>query len=406
MKILTERASPTLSIVAATLFAATATPTNFQLQLKAGLVGSFWCLRELISISLNTGNFWMITRNDLARLCPRPGKPGAAQTNWDGYVAVLTSPEGAALFRDHGVDTAEDLCGFIANAAQETGDAGGFTCLWENMNFTTVAAVRGAWRVRASQVSDAWIKANLLRKPEALAEWAYAGRMGNGRGNGDAYRYRGFGILQITGKTDHIRYLKGEHTYLSALRAALNEWHDKACGDHCNAGEFEAACILINGGRNGLAERKAYFAKAQKIWTDVPDWSLADTPPFEIPSAPVAAAVAPLAGPVVPVEAEKPTARIKVETAIQLAQTSRKWFLSRILQWKGSLFAGLGLVGLSEDDPLSAARQGQALWLEFGLVGCVILGVGCVLIGRSLKTRMVKDNIEGRAVASGELANA
>lgn len=339
----------------------------------------------------------MLTRNDLARLAPRPSKSGQAQKNWDGYVAALTSPEGAAMFAEYSIDTRLKLCGVLANVAQETGDAGGFTCLWENMNFTTVAAIRGAWGARSRPYSDAWIKANLIRNPEGLADWAYGGRMGNGKGNGDGFKYRGWGALQVTGKTDHLRYVKDDYSYLNSIRVALAEWHDKGCSDHVQAGDFDAACILINGGRNGLSERRAYFAKAKKIWTDDPDWDAApqtqdgaDTDVAET-EAPVYSAN-PLPG---------PTARDRVETAKVLAGTSRKWFLITLAQWKGRLMAAGGALGLVSDDPVNAYRHGKELWLEFGLVGLVILGIIAWYIASKSKSLMVTDTLEGRYKPSG-----
>lgn len=339
----------------------------------------------------------MLTRDDIARLAPRPSKPGEAQKNWDGYIAALTSPEGAALFQEYGIDTRLELCGVMANMAQETGDNGGFTCLWENLRFKSVAAIRKAWGTRSRPYSDAWIAANLLNNPEAVGEWAYGGRMGNGKGNGDGYKYRGWGPLQATGKTDHLRYIKGDYSYLNSVRVALAEWRDKGCGDHVNAGDFDAACILINGGRNGLAERRAYFAKAKKIWTSDPVWDAspdsedgADTDVAET-EAPVYSAN-PLPG---------PTARDRVETAKVLAGTSRKWFLITLAQWKGRLMAAGGALGLVSDDPVNAYRHGKELWLEFGLVGLVILGIIAWYIASKSKSLMVTDTLEGRYKPSG-----
>lgn len=219
-----------------------------------------------------------LTRDDLASLCPRPKKGSEAQKNWDGYIAALTSPDGYAVFEKFGIDTRMELCAFIANVAEETGDSGGFTALWENLSFSTVSAIRRAWHGRASRYSDSWIQKNLLGKPVALGDWAYGGRMGNGINNGDGYKYRGFGALQTTGKTDHLRYYNGDYSYLSSIRAALMEWKDKNCDTHIANGDFRTVCILINGGTNGLDLREAYFEKAKTIWTDDPDWSAESDP--------------------------------------------------------------------------------------------------------------------------------
>jgi predicted chitinase len=272
-----------------------------------------------------------LTRDDLARLCPRPTKGAEAQKNWDGYIAALTSPEGYALFDKFGINTRMELCAFLGNMAEETGDNGGFTALWENLSFSTVAAIRRAWKFRASRYSDSWIQKNLLRKPVALGDWAYGGRMGNGVNNGDGYRFRGFGAMQTTGRDSHMKYYPdGVYTYTTSLRAALMEWKDKNCDLHIAAGDFRTVCVLINGGTNGLALREQYFAKAQTIWKDDPDWT---------PEDPIVAVVddpdpSLVLGPSLP----------EVVTASDLKGTSRKIdFLFWVRSWASRL--GLGGAG-------------------------------------------------------------
>jgi predicted chitinase len=336
-----------------------------------------------------------LTRDDLARLCPRPSKAGEAQKNWDGYVAALTSAEGYALFAEYGINTRAEFCAFIANAAEETGDRGGFTCLWENLSFTSVAAIRRAWGSRASRYSDSWIQKNLIRNPIALGDWAYGGRMGNGVNNGDGFKYRGFSILQTTGKTAHIQYLKGDYSYLSGLRAALMEWKDKNCDASIADGDFDAACIKINGGRNGLADRQRYYAQAKSIWHDDPDWSV-ENPVVAEDDSTDSVTVGPSLIP-------------QIVTAQDLKGQSRKVdFLDWVKGW--GLKLGIGGAGVSTYSLADAnAQVGQAKTLIQTLkaepalllsVGGIVFGISLFVGAKYLIELIVHDHNEGRYTPS------
>lgn len=360
----------------------------------------------------------MLLKSDLARLCPRPKTAGEAQTNWDGYVEALTSIHAGAMFADAGITTARDLCGFLANVAEETGDHGGFTCLWENLNFSSVAAIRGAWGKRASGLSDKWIKDNLIHNPQALGEWAYGGRMGNAKGNGDGYKYRGFGPMQTTGKADHRKYLKCDYSHLSALWAALVEWRDKGCSEHVNGDDFEAACILINGGRNGLKERQTYYAKALTIWTDDPDWGDATHQPDIAASEPISAPQRPLPVPSGDDGVElggirpnsKSPGRIRAETAIALAASSRKWLLMRFMKLKALVvgggaaalqFAGVDISNPDLDQVTTVTGKLTSMWARYGLISVGIVGVVIYFMASKTQGLMVSDTIEKRYTPSG-----
>jgi predicted chitinase len=330
----------------------------------------------------------LLTAGDLARLAPRPKKAGEAQKNWDGYIAALTSVDGYQLFDTSGVNTRMELCAFLANMAEETGDAGGFTALWENLSFGSVGAIRRAWRQRASRYSDSWIQQNLLGKPIALGDWAYGGRMGNGVNNGDGYKYRGFGALQTTGKTDHLRYYNGDYSYLSSIRAALREWKDKKCDVHIANGDFRTACILINGGTNGLALREQFYAKAQNIWKEDPDWSVSD-------------------GPVVLDDSEDsatlgPSLIPEVVTAKDLQASSRKvGLIMQLRNW--ALGVGASGTGLSFADFSDKTSQLHQISEYFKENAFLLLIGGCVvgfIAAQVLINWVVDDHNSGRYVPS------
>jgi hypothetical protein len=87
---------------------------------------------------------------------------------------------------------------------------------------------------------------------------------------GDGWSFRGVGLMQITGRTDHEKYFGGDYSQRQLLKAALMEFHDKGCLDLAAADNCKAVTRKINGGYNGLEERKVWLAKARKIWPAFP----------------------------------------------------------------------------------------------------------------------------------------
>jgi predicted chitinase len=220
----------------------------------------------------------MLTRDDLARFARRPAG-GEAARNWDAYVGELVE-RGAELCDEAGIDEALELQHFFAQIAHESG---GFTILWENMSYRAerIVEIFGNGRHSAG-VSQAEAE-TLAGKPYDLAERVYgignprkARELGN-REPGDGFRYRGYGPMQITGRKDHERLLNGEVTPYAALRAAFREWTEKNCNDAARRDDIKTITKRINGGFNGLEDRRRWLAKAKKVWPVFPGAS--DAPP-------------------------------------------------------------------------------------------------------------------------------
>lgn len=94
---------------------------------------------------------------------------------------------------------------------------------------------------------------------------------------GDGARYHGRGIFQLTGRFNYRRYggLIGVDLEASPERAkepavslavAFAYWRDRGCDKPADADDIAAVTRLINGGRNGLAERTRLLAAAKAIW--------------------------------------------------------------------------------------------------------------------------------------------
>ena len=195
-----------------------------------------------------------------------------------GYRNALLA--GKEVLRRYGIlDNGQRLAHWMGQFGAETG---GGTIGRESLTYTTVAAIRGAWKARASKHSDEWIKANLLRNPVALGDWAYGGRMGNRKGTSDGYDYRGGGFLQTTGREAVETYcvmcgieLRPDilDDYAATLQFACVEWKESGCNELADANDLMGISKAINTGSatskivpNGMKNREAWLEKARAIW--------------------------------------------------------------------------------------------------------------------------------------------
>ncbi|WP_300365282.1 glycoside hydrolase family 19 protein [Brachyspira sp.] len=111
---------------------------------------------------------------------------------------------------------------------------------------------------------------------EAIANFVYGGRKDLGNEKDEGYKYRGRGIIQLTGKNNYINYGKKLNIDLvnnpdlakepnTAIEIALLFWREKGCGLFAKNGDVKAVTRLINGGYNGLEDRQKRFERIIKI---------------------------------------------------------------------------------------------------------------------------------------------
>ena len=187
--------------------------------------------------------------------------------------------------RTYEIDTGKRIAAFVAQTGHESL---GFSRLVEDLSYSydhlrdvVLAAKPGSrWRSLLPRVKE------LTRNPVALGNAAYGGRMGNGPElTGDGYRYRGRGILQNTGKANYeaitellAKKLGGVpdlvlHPELLesprwACLAAGAFWDDHELNDLADRGQITAISKIVNGGDNGLADRKARYSRALRVFTE------------------------------------------------------------------------------------------------------------------------------------------
>lgn len=169
----------------------------------------------------------------------------------------------AVHFESYGINTPQRLAWVIAETANETGNYKAFE---ENLNYSADALVR-TWPSRFT-ASSAPLYA---RKPELIAEKAYGNRMGNDQ-PGDGYKYRGRGMLQLTGKENYTRYDRRLGLGLDinpdiaavpalSLLIALEFYHLGKVMDRVDAGDLAGARKITNGGSIGLDHVKQGYQK-------------------------------------------------------------------------------------------------------------------------------------------------
>ena len=112
------------------------------------------------------------------------------------------------------------------------------------------------------------------RNPEKLANYVYAGRMGNTE-PGDGWRYRGRGLIQITLKNNYracgqalgLDLLNHPDLLLdpvNAARSAAWYWYQHGCNAPADAANVVEVTRKINPALVGLNDRAMLFEKARR----------------------------------------------------------------------------------------------------------------------------------------------
>lgn len=118
----------------------------------------------------------------------------------DGIVGPKTAD---AIMRRFGI---KDKACFTHWLAQVQHESANFTAGRENLNYSSDGLLR---TFKKYYIGHIGLAEKHARKPELIANYVYANRMGNGDvESGDGYRYRGGGALQLTGKANYLAYFR------------------------------------------------------------------------------------------------------------------------------------------------------------------------------------------------------
>lgn len=162
---------------------------------------------------------------------------------------------------------------FVAQCAHESA---GFVRLEESLYYTTPERIRMVWPQRVPSLAEA---SQLIRNPQALANRVYANRNGNGdEASGDGWRYRGRGLIQLTGRANYLAaesaigepYKADPDLVAQPRHAAMTAaWYFAAAGclPLADASNTEGITRAINGAAmEGLADRRQRFEQAVRAF--------------------------------------------------------------------------------------------------------------------------------------------
>jgi putative chitinase len=190
---------------------------------------------------------------------------GAAPHDADEYAAPLNE-----AMDEFEIDTKKRQAMFLAQCAHESGQ---FRTVVENLNYSA----DGLQRTFPRHFRTASVR-NYHRQPEKIANRVYSNRMGNGdEASGDGWRFRGRGLIQLTGKSNYILCsadlevdLLENPNYLvtpeGAARSAAWFWWKNDLNDLADIGDIVGSTRRINGGVNGLEHRKQLYRSAMKVF--------------------------------------------------------------------------------------------------------------------------------------------
>lgn len=170
------------------------------------------------------------------------------------------------------INTALRLAHFLSQINHESGD---MKRLEENLNYSAKRLLE----VFPKYFDSYEIALSYANKPNMIASRVYANRMGNGdEASGDGWKYRGRGIMQLTGKANYVafdRFLNANGEIVSnpdlvaknkeyAVLTAFFYWDSRKLNNLIDKdGNQYFVCKeitkRINGGYNGLDDRWQRF---------------------------------------------------------------------------------------------------------------------------------------------------
>lgn len=184
-------------------------------------------------------------------------------------------PHLVAAMEKYQINTPLRQAHFFAQVGHESG---GFTTVTEGLNYSESALLSlFGKRITPAQAKAYGRNAEHAANQTMIANIIYANRNGNGDvKSGDGYRYRGRGLIQITGRANYAALVKqlgidvvANPDLLTgnklAAESAAAWWKNHGLNEIADSDDVSRITRIINGGTNGLDDRKSRLTKAKGI---------------------------------------------------------------------------------------------------------------------------------------------
>jgi len=227
----------------------------------------------------------------------------------DGCISKIADPAGNRQYHEdilpflnkyaeiYKVNTRLRICHFLAQIGTESGfrvrsEDGHYSSINMKRTFGCKGGSKNydagrdeCTHGRLSERTKLWTESSTYAgNPEQLFSYVYSSRMGNGdEDSGDGYKYRGRGIIQLTGKENYERYNKihnlsnpdDKQDFVTNPDLLVTElkYGIESAFVYCHMNNFNVAADqddifkttqIINGGQNGLADRTTRVNKLKE----------------------------------------------------------------------------------------------------------------------------------------------
>jgi putative chitinase len=165
--------------------------------------------------------------------------------------------------------------------AQTTHESGNYRTLEENLNY----GWQGLRKIFPRYFPTDALAKQYERQPEKIANRVYddanrVNKMGN-TAPGDGWKFRGRGIIQLTGKNNYVAFaadvgmtvdqvVEYVQTKKGAVESAAWFWSKRNINTPADAGDIDKVSTLVNGGTIGLTERRENYREDLAILGSAP----------------------------------------------------------------------------------------------------------------------------------------
>lgn len=178
-----------------------------------------------------------------------------------------------AVLPEYDIETPLRVAAFLAQCAHESGN---FRFIEENLNYRA-ESLRRVFPKYFPTDALAQQYASGPNRAERIANRVYANRMGNGpEESGDGWRYRGRGLIQLTGKDNYTNYAMSleidveeavEHlkTFEGCVQSAAWFWDENKLNQFADKRDIITLSKRINGGTIGIEDRIKHYNHALHV---------------------------------------------------------------------------------------------------------------------------------------------